>query len=274
MKKTRLFEDDWKQPDDEVKMAKIQLKNIQANVEELLEKIESCEELDSWVQSYLTKADDYLDSVKKYVVFGQDENEESTILQPSEVEPGGDEQGGLKEPGTSLPEPMPPISGYDPDAEETPATDLSKEPDSDLPGEVALPGEGEEGSELPGEEDLPGDEEELPDEDELTGDEEELPDEVELPGEEDELPNEEEGEDEIEEPEGLDDAEFKMPSMGDFETEPGEPGESGDIKGGEVRGDMPMPKPEEEDQLTFDDVDFFNKETGEEDFEEEPEPEV
>jgi hypothetical protein len=286
MEKNRLFEDAWKQCNEEVKMAKMQLKNIQANVEELLEKIETCEELDAWVQSYLTKADDYLDSVKKYVVFGQDEDEEgdeeSTILQPSEVEEPGDDLGdetGIKPANTLLPEPMPPISGYDPDAEETPATDLTKDSgneiegpelsgEEDLPGENELSGEedlpGE--NELSGEEDLPG-EEDLSNEDKLSGEEgEEEEEEEDLPGE-DELSGEEGEEDEIEEPD-LDDSEFEMPSLGDFETEPGE------IKAGEARGDMPMPKPEEEDQLTFDDVDFFNKESGEEDFDTESESKV
>lgn len=233
MKKNRLFEDDWKQCNEEAKMAKMQLKNIQANVTELLDKIESCEELDAWVQSYLTKADDYLDSVKKYVVFGQDED--TTVLQPTEVEPETTGQPPLTPAPAALSnEPlMPPISGYDPDAEEAPATDLTPEgPEIEEPIEPELPGEGEE-IEKPG---LPG-EEEIEDEDEFPEDEEE------------ELPGEEGDEEAIEEPEelDLDDDQFEMPPIGDFE-----------IGGGEAVSEVPMPKPAEEDQLSYDDLDFYN----------------
>ena len=192
MKKNRLFEDDWKQCNDEAKMAKIQLKSIQSNVEELLAKIESCGEIDAWVQSYLTKADDYLDSVKKYVVFGE---EDSEIIQPIPVEEPEVEE---PAPMTGSPEPepiMPPIDDYDPDAEPEPM-DLT-------PG-------------VPGEDELPE-------------------------PEEDELPEPEEGE------EGDD---IEMPSLDNFQ-----------IQGGEARfGEEPMPRREEEDELSFDDLDFFNSE--------------
>lgn len=192
MKKNRLFEEDWKQCNDEAKMAKIQLKSIQSNVEELLDKIESCGEIDAWVQSYLTKADDYLDSVKKYVVFGE---EDSEIIQPIPVEEPEVEE---PAPMTGSPEPepiMPPIDDYDPDAEPEPM-DLT-------PG-------------VPGEDELPE-------------------------PEEDELPEPEEGE------EGDD---IEMPSLDNFQ-----------IQGGEARfGEEPMPRREEEDELSFDDLDFFNSE--------------
>jgi hypothetical protein len=159
MKKNRLFEDDWKQCNEEAKMAKMQLKNIQANVTELLDKIESCDELDAWVQSYLTKADDYLDSVKKYVVFGQDED--TTVIEPTEVT--GEEPETTGPVPASAPAPvlsneplMPPIDGYDPDAEE-PATDLT-------PGaEIEEPEVEEEPIEEP---ELTGDEEEFPEDEE------------------------------------------------------------------------------------------------------------
>ena len=202
MKKNRLFEDDWKQCNDEAKMAKIQLKSIQSNVEELLAKIESCGEIDAWVQSYLTKADDYLDSVKKYVVFGE---EDSEIIQPIPVEEPEVEEPAPKT-GSPEPEPiMPPIDDYDPDAEPEPM-DLT-------PG-------------VPGEDELPEPEEV----------EDELPE-----PEEDELPEPEEGEE-------WDDIE--MPSLDNFQ-----------IQGGEARfGEEPMPRREEEDELSFDDLDFFNSE--------------
>ncbi len=248
MEKNRLFEDDWKQCNEEAKMAKMQLKSIQANVTELLNKIESCEELDAWVQSYLTKADDYLDSVKKYVVFGQDED--TTIIEPTLVgDEGEPETTGQSVPPTHEPI-MPPISGYDPDAEEAPAMDLTPEgPETEEPiEEPELPGE--RGEEIE-------DEDEFPEEGE--GGEEEIEDEGEFPEEDEEdFPDEEE--EEIEEPEelDLDDDEFRMPSMGDFE-----------IGGGEaISGELPMPKPEEEDQLSLEDIDFFNDESEPEETEE------
>jgi len=250
MKKNRLFEDDWKQCNEEAKMAKMQLKNIQANVADLLDKIESCEELDAWVQSYLTKADDYLDSVKKYVVFGQDED--TTVLEPTEVTPGAKPA----VPPTGVPEvpsPMPPIDGYDPDAEEEPAEDLTPEPEVEEepemepemePGdEEAIPDEeieDIEGEEDMEDEDFPEDVEDMEDETENMGDEE-LPDEEEI-----EYP--EDGEEAIEEPEelDLDDDQFKMPSIGNFE-----------IGGGEAISGMEMPKPDEEDELSMEDIEFF-----------------
>jgi hypothetical protein len=230
MKKNRLFEDDWKQANDESKVAKMQLKNMQANIQELLNKIDSAEELDAWVQSYLTKADDYLDSVKKYVVFGQDED--TTVLQPTEIE-------ATEKPATpeakpvSLPTPMPPISGYDPDAEiDEPAMDLTQEKPMEEP-------EGEEPIEGP---ELPGEEEEI-ESPELPG--EEIEDE-EFPEDEEEI--EDDGEDEEELP-GEDDEVIEKPEELDLDVE---------IGGGEAVSEMPMPKPAEEDQLTYDDLDFYN----------------
>lgn len=227
MKKNRLFEDDWKQCNDEAKVAKMQLKNMQANVQELLNKIDACEELDAWVQSYLTKADDYLDSVKKYVVFGQDE--ETTIIEPIPItgdmgEPKTAEEPAPLIPGDKAPEPlMPPIDGYDPDAE-----DLSPEPEEAEIEEE--PGEEEEIEELPGEdvEDVE-DMEDMEDEEDVEdmGDEEEMED----------LPD-------------MDDDNFQMPSINNFEIGGGEA-----VSGEE---EIPMPKPEEEDELSFDDLDFFN----------------
>ena len=77
-------EDDWKQTDDESDMAKSQLSSIHSNAVKLLDMIESNEQLDAWVQSKLTKAQDYLQSVYDYmqgentekkddVIYGEDE---------------------------------------------------------------------------------------------------------------------------------------------------------------------------------------------------------
>ena len=87
---------------------------------------------------------------------------------------------------------------------------------------------------VPGEDELPE-----PEEDELP-EPEEVEDEPPEP-EEDELPEPEEGEE-------WDDIE--MPSLDNFQ-----------IQGGEACfGEEPMPRREEEDELSFDDLDFFNSE--------------
>ena len=128
-KRKKLFEDDWKSPTDESKMAKMQLKSILANAQELLDKIEAAEELDAWVQSYLTKADDYLESVKKYVVYGQ---EEATVLQPIPI----NGEGPTDEPI------MPSIKDFNPMAE--PATDLGEPQEGpEIEGPVEEPEEEE-----------------------------------------------------------------------------------------------------------------------------------
>jgi hypothetical protein len=66
-----LNEDDWMQADDESDMAKSQLKSIQSNVSKLMNMIDDEEQLDAWVQSKLTKAEDYLNSVEGYLA-GED----------------------------------------------------------------------------------------------------------------------------------------------------------------------------------------------------------
>jgi hypothetical protein len=63
----------------ESKLARIQLKNILNNAGQILNQIGDCQELEAWVQSYLTKADDYLESIRKNLAYGQDE---TTIIEP------------------------------------------------------------------------------------------------------------------------------------------------------------------------------------------------
>jgi uncharacterized protein YegP (UPF0339 family) len=65
--KKALKEDDWMQADDESDMAKSQLKSIQSNASKLMSMIGDNEQLDAWVQSKLTKAEDYLNSVEGYI---------------------------------------------------------------------------------------------------------------------------------------------------------------------------------------------------------------
>ena len=71
-----LNEDDWKQADDESDMANSQLKSIQSNASKLMNMIDNNEQLDAWVQSKLTKAQDYLQSVSDYLTGEEGEVEE------------------------------------------------------------------------------------------------------------------------------------------------------------------------------------------------------
>jgi len=72
-------EDDWKQHDDESDMAKSQLSSIHTNAVKLLDMIESNDQLDAWVQSKLTKAQDYLQSVYDYMKSQNAEKEDNII---------------------------------------------------------------------------------------------------------------------------------------------------------------------------------------------------
>lgn len=65
--KNVLDEDDWKQSDDESDMAHSQLISVKNNTVKLLNIIDADEQLDAWVQSKLTKAQDYLQSVYDYL---------------------------------------------------------------------------------------------------------------------------------------------------------------------------------------------------------------
>lgn len=62
-----LEEDDWKQPDDESDMAHGQLRSIKSLTDKLCNMIDDGEQLDAWVQSKLTIAEDYLNSVYNYL---------------------------------------------------------------------------------------------------------------------------------------------------------------------------------------------------------------
>jgi hypothetical protein len=65
--KNVLDEDDWKQSDDESDMAHSQLTSVKNNAVKLINMINPDEQLDAWVQSKLTKAQDYLQSVYDYL---------------------------------------------------------------------------------------------------------------------------------------------------------------------------------------------------------------
>lgn len=79
-----LEEDDHLNPNDESDMAKVQLANVIHYAQELLSMIKDGQQLDAWVQSKLTIAFDYIDSVKHYL-----EGEEylASTQAPAEEEP-------------------------------------------------------------------------------------------------------------------------------------------------------------------------------------------
>ena len=69
-----LEEDDWKQPDDESDMAHSQLRAVKDLSNKLCNMIDDGEQLDAWVQSKLTKAEDYLNSVYRYLAGEEEED--------------------------------------------------------------------------------------------------------------------------------------------------------------------------------------------------------
>ena len=62
--------------DQEGQMAMTQLNNIIDAAEDLLDMLEDDENLPEWVQSKITKAEDYLDSVRDYLMNLDDDEEE------------------------------------------------------------------------------------------------------------------------------------------------------------------------------------------------------
>ena len=68
-------EDDYLQSDDESSMAQAQLKSIQSNASKLMDIIGDDEQLDSWIQAKLTKAEDYLDSAAGYLESEEEEGQ-------------------------------------------------------------------------------------------------------------------------------------------------------------------------------------------------------
>ena len=69
-----LEEDDWKHPDDESDMAHSQLRAVKDLSDKLCNMIDDGEQLDAWVQSKLTKAEDYLNSVYRYLAGEEEED--------------------------------------------------------------------------------------------------------------------------------------------------------------------------------------------------------
>ena len=79
-----LEEDDHLDPNDESDMAKVQLANVIHYAQELLTMIKDGQQLDAWVQSKLTIAFDYIDSVKHYL---EGEDYLAATEAPAEEEP-------------------------------------------------------------------------------------------------------------------------------------------------------------------------------------------
>lgn len=76
-----LSEDDWQQSDDESSMAKSQLQSLIRDAQNLEYMIQDNEQLDAWVQSKITKAQDYIASVYQYMK-GETEQDKQTMSSP------------------------------------------------------------------------------------------------------------------------------------------------------------------------------------------------
>lgn len=90
-----LNEDHHKEASDETSMAKIQLKSIMADAADLLQKMDQAEELDAWVQSKLSVAEDYISTIRKYMEFEEESQPEVLPLIPA----GGEDVEMGMEPG-------------------------------------------------------------------------------------------------------------------------------------------------------------------------------
>ena len=82
-------EDHHEDPNDESDMAKVQLANVIHYAQELLTMIKDGQQLDAWVQSKLTIAFDYIDSVKHYL---EGEDYLAATEAPAEEEPIAEEE--------------------------------------------------------------------------------------------------------------------------------------------------------------------------------------
>ena len=85
----KIKEDHHLDPNDESDMAKVQLANVIHYAQELLTMIKDGQQLDAWVQSKLTIAFDYIDSVKHYL---EGEDYLAATEAPAEEEPIAEEE--------------------------------------------------------------------------------------------------------------------------------------------------------------------------------------
>tara|TARA_B100001093_G_C26805063_1_gene1005095 strand:- start:1093 stop:1455 length:363 start_codon:yes stop_codon:yes gene_type:complete len=70
--------------DKEGKMAKRQLHDMEKYARELSEMLQDTTQLESWVQAKLTKAADYLKTVKHYVEYGMEEGAYDQVMPETE----------------------------------------------------------------------------------------------------------------------------------------------------------------------------------------------
>lgn len=101
--------------DNEVEMIKIQLKSIINHSESLLNSLESEENIDAWIQSKITLAQDYINSVHDYMVYsdsyseeGMESEEEMSMEEPMEME-----EPVVEEPAMEEEKPAPVQESYD-----------------------------------------------------------------------------------------------------------------------------------------------------------------
>ena len=91
---SELTEDDWKDANDESSMAKSELYSVAKYAIELMKMIEDGEQLDAWVQSKITKAADYVNSVKRYMegekALGIEEKLDSVGHEDADIDNDGD----------------------------------------------------------------------------------------------------------------------------------------------------------------------------------------
>ena len=252
--KKRLFEKE------ESHQAMMQLKSIIANAQELLDKVEVFEEgLDAWVQSYLTKSEDYLEAIKKYVEYGRE-----TTLTPQESTPGGSAQP-PQMPGETSEPIMPSIVDFNPTepnlqpdmmAKPGEATELTPEPIEGQP--IEGPTEGPAGGEGP---EMVGPEEPEEGPEEIEGELEEEPEEGPEEGPEETEEEPEEEPEEIEEPITDEGPSSRAQLVGGGDAEVG-PEDMGPEDIGDEEEIPPMDlmnkRKGEEDEATFDDMDQIN----------------
>lgn len=101
--------------DNEVEMIKIQLKSIINHSESLLNSLESEENIDAWIQSKITLAQDYINSVHDYMIYsdsyseeGMESEEEMSMEEPMEME-----EPVVEEPAMEEEKPAPVQESYD-----------------------------------------------------------------------------------------------------------------------------------------------------------------
>jgi phage anti-repressor protein len=110
-------------PDNEVEMIKIQLKSIVSNAESLMNTLDSEQNLDAWIQSKITLAQDYLAAAHDYIVYSDTYADEEGM--PAESDMPEDDMSMDEEPTQELPpmeeEPVTQESDSLPAEEEAPA---------------------------------------------------------------------------------------------------------------------------------------------------------